>query len=696
MGQVWQSAIVNAAKRPDWRSWVAAARHPAPTDGVIAVALLVLPWVIVLALKLLHHLNDTAVTILASASIGLPTVWLAWVPIRNANRSSAARSASSADAEGLAQDAEATRPTGAVQVSEADPRRLGVHAAISVPGVPDEVPPEYVPRDADTAEFGVQAKVVAAARRGGFMLLVGGSSVGKTRSAVEAVKALLPDWWLVHPAGSAEVAALAQAPKPRTVVWLDELQRYLDAEHGLTGGVIRALLNAPHPAVIIATLWPDLYVTYTTVPQPGAADPYAREREVLGLANVVRIDPEFSEVEQDRARAAAARDPRLQVALEATGYGLTQTLAAAPQLVARWEDAQTASPYGSAVLTAALDVARLDAGAPLSADFLRAAAPGYLTSQQQAEAPDDWFEQALAYATAKLHGTAAALSPTGADMGQVAGYTAADYLSQHASRERRYARVPASTWDAILNHVRDPADAARLAVILLREALRTGDQAALDAAIDLLRLAVAASPADDPDRAAMLSNLGIALQERFERTRGTGPTWTRRSTCSGRRWRPARPATPTAVACFPTSAAPCRPGSSGPGTWPTWTPRSTRGRQAVAASPADDPGRAGYLSNLGAALLGRFVRTGDLADLDAAIDALRRAVAASPADHPGRTAMLSNLGGRPAGAVRAGRGPGRPGRGGRPAQAGGGGHPGRRPRPRYDAVQPRYRPADPV
>ena len=36
-----------------------------------------------------------------------------------------------------------------------------------------------------------------------------GPRSGKTRCAVEAVKALLPDWWLVHPAGPAEVAALA-------------------------------------------------------------------------------------------------------------------------------------------------------------------------------------------------------------------------------------------------------------------------------------------------------------------------------------------------------------------------------------------------------------------------------------------------------------------------------------------------------
>jgi hypothetical protein len=148
-------------------------------------------------------------------------------------------------------------PASVVRAGEADPRRLGVHAAISVPGVPDEVPPEYVPREIDTAEFGVRARIAAAVERGGFVLLVGGSSVGKTRCAFEAVKALLPDWWLVHPAGPTEVSALAQAPVPQTVVWLDELQRYLDGEHGLTGAVVRSLMNASHPAVIVSTLWPD-------------------------------------------------------------------------------------------------------------------------------------------------------------------------------------------------------------------------------------------------------------------------------------------------------------------------------------------------------------------------------------------------------------------------------------------------------
>jgi Domain of unknown function (DUF4062) len=384
-----------------------------------------------------------------------------------------------------------------IRVSEADPRRLGVHAAISVPGVPDEVPPEYVPRDGDTVGSGIRAKVAAAAERGGFVLLVGESSVGKTRAAFEAVTTLLPDWWLVHPGGSAEVSRLAAAPPPRTVVWLDELQRYLDGEGGLTGGTVRALLGAPGPVVIIATLWPDRYNAYTTMPASGGKDPRAREREVLDLATVIRISAEFSPAEQDRARAAAARDPRLAEALGAAGYGLTQTLAAAPQLVARWDDAKGADPYAWAVLTTALDVARLGARAPLSPGLLRAAAPGYCTSTQQAEAPANWFEQALAYATKKLHGAAAALAPAGTGMGQIDGYTVADYLLQHASRKRRPVRVPESTWDALLTGVRDPADVARLAdsardLLLYRYALplyrHAADAGNGDAAYQLARL----------------------------------------------------------------------------------------------------------------------------------------------------------------------------------------------------------------
>ena len=61
-----------------------------------------------------------------------------------------------------ARGVESAPPAGAVRAGDVDPRRLGVHAAISVPGVPDDVLPEYVLRDVDAAGSGVRAKVAAA------------------------------------------------------------------------------------------------------------------------------------------------------------------------------------------------------------------------------------------------------------------------------------------------------------------------------------------------------------------------------------------------------------------------------------------------------------------------------------------------------------------------------------------------------
>ena len=63
------------------------------------------------------------------------------------------------------------------------------------------------------------------------------------------------------------------------------------------------------------------------------------------------------------------------------------------------------------------------------------------------------------------------------------------------------------------------------------------------------------------------------------------------------------------------------------------------------ATPVDNPGRGRVLSNLGAALRTRFARTGDPADLDAAVQAGYDAVAGSPPGSPDRARCLSNLGG---------------------------------------------------
>jgi predicted negative regulator of RcsB-dependent stress response len=393
------------------------------------------------------------------------------------------------------------RPPGAVRVRDARPRVLGVHAAIqtdpaqrsaqSVAGQEQAELPLYVPRDLDAD---LHTKITVAGRRGGFVLLVGGSSVGKTRALFEALRAVVPDWWLLHPAGAAAVREFAPAPTVRTVVWLDELQRYLDHPTGLPAAIIRDLVGAG--VVVVATMWPGEYGMRTAPRTDGQPDPYVNDSELLGIAEVVDVPETFSPHERSRAEDLAAADSRIRVALD-TDAGFTQVMAAGPELIRHWKQAPADQCYGKAVITAALDARRVGAQAPLTRAYLDAAAPGYLTDRQQATAPPDWLDRALAYATTLLHGATATLTPTPADMGRIAGYQVADYLHQHALRVRRTTHLPHTTWHALVQH-HHPDDTDRLAnnasgrsrdheaEILYRQLVNRGDKTAHYRLADLL------------------------------------------------------------------------------------------------------------------------------------------------------------------------------------------------------------------
>ena len=100
-------------------------------------------------------------------------------------------------------------------------------------------------------------------------MLVGGSSTGKTRAcwqALESLRGVEPGWRLWHPIDPQ--AALAGLPRvgPRTVVWLNEAQRYLDTTDGTGERVaagLRELLRdrarGPVLVLVLATLWPQFW-----------------------------------------------------------------------------------------------------------------------------------------------------------------------------------------------------------------------------------------------------------------------------------------------------------------------------------------------------------------------------------------------------------------------------------------------------
>ncbi len=398
------------------------------------------------------------------------------------------------DAAGRARDlwvtAQMATPVGVPLAGVTDPFALEVHRPVQPEDAPPGLPllPPYVPREHDE----VLGRVVRAAAEGrsGIAVLVGGSSVGKTRACWEVLALLRdqdPAWRLWHPINPSHPdAALRELADigPRTVMWLNEAQFYLDAEAGLGERVaagLRELLHDPGraPVLVLATLWPRYWGTLTARPDRGP-DPHAQARELLA-GHDITVPSAFTSAQLDELGKAG--DARLALAAAAARDGqVIQFLAGAPELLARYRNAP---PAAAALIGAAMDARRLGMGAGLPRAFLEAAVPGYLTEAEWDALGEDWLEQALADAAVPCKGVPGPLTcirprplrsrparpafrdggeqplagPTGSTGGPV--YRLADYLDQHGRQHRKSQIPPAEFWAAAADHVA-PADQAAL------------------------------------------------------------------------------------------------------------------------------------------------------------------------------------------------------------------------------------------
>ncbi|WP_173082627.1 hypothetical protein [Phytohabitans rumicis] len=340
----------------------------------------------------------------------------------------------------------------------ASPRDLGIHSAIITPDTTDELP-AYIERDFD---FRLRAALTnEGPTRGCFVILVGGSSTGKTRSLYEAIHEVAPNWHLVQPAETEELLELKDHPPSQTVFWLDELQRYLGSRPPLSLECVRALTRKPN--IVVGTLWPDQYDARVIPRQSNTGTDEADDvRRLLRSAIVISVEEDLTPDELERAHGLAERDTRIRIALRTRDAGLTQVLAGGPALVLRWE--QAPDPYAKAMITAAADAHRLGVQSPLSESLLAGATFGYLRNALRVTPPDVWLAEALPHATRPLHGNVSALSPVdGGRPGTLAGYTIADYLAQHLRRHRRVECVPHEAWRALVAGLDRSADLRRIA-----------------------------------------------------------------------------------------------------------------------------------------------------------------------------------------------------------------------------------------
>ncbi|MFF4285990.1 hypothetical protein ACFY0R_11780 [Streptomyces sp. NPDC001633] len=375
-------------------------------------------------------------------------------------------------------------------ISEWDPHDLEVHPAGPNPGrpasgaLPARILPSYVPRDHDQ----VLAEIVQDAAQGHsrMVVLIGGSSTGKTRACWEAVQALANQGWrLWHPFDPTRAeAALHNLERvlPSTVVWLNEAQHYLgDPRLGeRIAAAVQSLLTHPGrgPALILGTLWPEYVDEYTALPFPGSTDPHSRVRELLAGRTLTVPEAFDQEALHKAASLSKGGDQLLADALTRAGSDgrVTQDLAGAPELLRRYKQS---TPAARAVLEAAMDARRLGVGIHLPQTFLTAAATDYLSDHDLDLLAADWAEAAFADLARPVHGKQAPLrrsnrrptchppgcspQPRAPSLKGGPVFRLADYLEQHGRTTRRLLCPPASFWHAAYTHLTNPDDINNLA-----------------------------------------------------------------------------------------------------------------------------------------------------------------------------------------------------------------------------------------
>ncbi|MFE7077859.1 hypothetical protein ACFU96_48080 [Streptomyces sp. NPDC057620] len=374
-------------------------------------------------------------------------------------------------------------------IAEWEPHDLEVHPAAGLAldksgrTTGRRVLPGYVGREHDRTLAAVIAQAAAGHSR--MLVLIGTSSIGKTRACWEAIQPLAKSGWrLWHPFAPDRAGAALEdlhRVQPSTVVWLNEAQHYLgDLGAGESiAAALHHLLVQPErgPVLVLGTLWPEFADQYTALPIPGAADHHSRVRELLA-GRTLHIPNAFDEQALAAAEALAQHGDRLlaDALTRARAHGhLTQDLAGAPALLERYTQGH---PAAKAILEAAMDARRLGIGLHLPQSFLTDAATDYLNDIDYEQLTEDWVQDAFITLNRPVHGKQAPLHrttrrPERHPVGHVPSPTAstasvepelrlADFLEQHGRTSRRHMCPPASFWYAAHTHLTHPDDLASI------------------------------------------------------------------------------------------------------------------------------------------------------------------------------------------------------------------------------------------
>jgi anti-anti-sigma factor len=345
-------------------------------------------------------------------------------------------------------------PHGALRrVGEVDANDVGAAQALT----PDRLVPasavaSYVPRPEDE-----EIRSLLRSQEP-FVLVIGGSRVGKSRSAYEAARTLFPHRQLVIPEKPRSLDVILQLDPPleagEVVVWLDDLEEYLGND-GLTMNGLDALATRTPAATVLATIGNRERDRHARV---------SRSRRVLARAKTVRLKPLT-----DAVAVAAALGPfDDRFAARVTRFGLGASLVAGPDLADRLAD--EGSRIGAAIVRAAADWTRTGAARPPRQEELAALYPAYVRAGLPQD--QDGFKAGLEWACEEIHESVALMAATA---GRPDEFAPSEYIVDHLDAER--APIADAVWALVLG-VSQPPEALIVGV----SAYARGNQAVAEQA----------------------------------------------------------------------------------------------------------------------------------------------------------------------------------------------------------------------
>jgi cellulose synthase operon protein C len=242
-------------------------------------------------------------------------------------------------------------------------------------------PSKYLERDPDPpyVRRDIDERLDDALVEQRFLVVVGPSKAGKSRSAFEAMRRLVPTSTLVVPFGSSRsLAELIRDPPfdvdaPLPVLWLDDLDRYLGDANGVDHALLDECGRADRRWVLLGTIgqrWRDRLVGVS-----GGIGSAARA--VLEQATQVELPSRLSTGELAEARRRYPGE-----AFGRGGRSIGEQAVLADELERRYELGPAAAPLGWALVRAAVDWRRTGMTGPIQPADLRSWRSGTWTRRR--------------------------------------------------------------------------------------------------------------------------------------------------------------------------------------------------------------------------------------------------------------------------------------------------------------------------